>query len=125
MKNTFKLIMVGGLLTLSGLGFASEDEYKHFKGEKTENLAQAVKVFSEQNKKFAAMIQDGTVDLKEMGQIHQMTYSMENALKKIKDEVDNMEELLENVHKASEHGGTKTVIKDGGKYLEKAQTLVP
>lgn len=125
MKSTIKLMLVGGLLSLSSLSFASEGESKHFKGEKVENLAQAVKVFSEQNKKFAAMIADNNVDLQEMGQIHQMTYSMENALRKIKAEVEAMEHLLEEVHEGSEKAGNQAIIKDGRKYLEKAQTLVP
>lgn len=71
------------------------------------------------------MISDNNVDLKEMGQIHQMTYSMENALRKIKAEVAEMEVLLEEVHEGSEHAGNKAVIIEGKKYLEKAQKLVP
>jgi len=127
MQHTMKLlvnsIVLGSALSISSLGFASES--KHFKGEQVETLEQAVKSFSANNKKFAAMIQDGEIDLKEMGEIHQLTYSMENALKKIKSELEMAEELLEEVHEASEHGQTETVLKDGQKYLEKAQTLVP
>ena len=123
MKNMLKLILISGLLSVHSLSLASES--KHFKGEQVETLEQAVKSFSANNKKFAAMIQDGEIDLKEMGEIHQLTYSMENALKKIKSELEKTEELLEEVHEASEHGQTKTVLKDGRKYLEKAQTLVP
>ena len=118
-----KLFFIIGLLTISSLVQASE--YSHFKGENVDNLDQAVKVFSTQNKKFSEIIKNGNVSLEEMGQIHQITYSMENALRKIKLEVTEMEYLLENVHKASEYGGNQKVIEDGQKYLEKAQTLVP
>ena len=118
-----KLFFIVGLFAVSGLAQASE--YSHFKGENVDNLNQAVEVFSNQNKKFSEIINNGDVSLQEMGEVHQMTYSMENALRKIKLEVIEMEYLLENVHKASEYGGNQTVIKDGQKYLEKAQTLIP
>ena len=118
-----KGVLAVSLMTISSLGMASDD--RHFHGERVDSLSQAVKVFSEQNKKFAAMLEKGSISLKEMGDIHQMTYSMENALRKIKREVDEMEYLLEEVHEASEHGGNQKVLEDGRKYLEKAQTLVP
>ncbi len=122
-KNILTATLITGAVTLSSTVMASDD--RHFKGEKVETLAEAVKQFSAQNQKFAQMIQDGTIDLKEMGEIHMMTYTMENAMKKIKKEVDEMEELLEEVHEASEHGETEKVLKNGQHYLEKAQTLVP
>ncbi|WEJ62437.1 DUF6746 family protein [Thiomicrorhabdus lithotrophica] len=123
MRKLFKLTIVGALLSMNTFVFASESS--HFKGGKVENLSEAVQAFSEQNKKFAAIIEKGSIELKEMGDIHQMTYSMENALRKIKAEVAEMEVLLEEVHEASEHGEKQKVLKEGQKYLEKAQTLVP
>lgn len=123
MLNTAKTMLMSGLLVVSGVTVASED--RHFKGEKVETLEQAVEQFSIHNKKFASMLADGTIDMKEMGEIHMLTYSMENAMKKIKQEVHAMEELLEEVHEASEHGETKKVMDNGKRYLEKAQTLVP
>ena len=111
------------LLAWSSTTLASESS--HFKAEKVETLSQAVKVFSEYNQKFAAIVAKDRIELKEMGEVHQMTYSMENALRKIKREVAEMEYLLEEVHEASEHGQPQTVIKDGRQYLKKAQTLIP
>ncbi|MEA1988017.1 MAG: DUF6746 family protein [Pseudomonadota bacterium] len=118
-----KSLLMASLLALSSATFASEA--RHFKGEKAESLSQAVQQFSEENKKLQAILQKGTVEPKEMADIHIMTYTLENALAKLKSELDTIEELLEDVHKASEHGDTQKVLKQGQKYLEKAQTLVP
>jgi len=123
MTTLSKLVLFGSLLSMSSVALASSSS--HFKGEEINDLPKAVQIFSEQNKKFSAIIEKGSIELKEMGVIHQMTYSMENALKKIKKEVAEMEELLEEVHEASEHGENQKVIDDGKKYLEKAQTLIP
>ena len=118
-----KSLLMASLLALSSVTFASEA--RHFKGEKAETLSQAVQQFSEQNKKLAAILQKGAIEPKEMADIHIMTYTLENALAKLKSELDTIEELLEDVHKASEYGETQKVLKQGQKYLEKAQTLVP
>lgn len=118
-----KSFVMASLLALSSATFASE--VGHFKGEKSENLSQAVQQFSAQNKKLKAILQKGAVEPKEMADIHIMTYTLENALAKMKSELKTLEELLEDVHKASEHGDTQKVIKQGQKYLEKAQTLIP
>lgn len=118
-----KSFVMASLLALSSATFASE--VGHFKGKKAENLSQAVQQFSAQNKKLQAILQKGAVEPKEMADIHIMTYTLENALAKMKSELDTLEELLEDVHKASEHGDTQKVIKQGQKYLEKAQTLIP
>ena len=118
-----KSLLMASLLALSSVTFASEA--RHFKGEKAETLSQAVQQFSEQNKKLQAILQKGAIEPKEMADIHIMTYTLENALAKLKSELDTIEELLEDVHKASEHGDTQKVLKQGQKYLEKAQTLVP
>lgn len=118
-----KSLLMASLLALSSATLASEA--RHFKGEKAETLSQAVQQFSEQNKKLQAILQKGAIEPKEMADIHIMTYTLENALAKLKSELDTIEELLEDVHKASEHGDTQKVLKQGQKYLEKAQTLVP
>ena len=118
-----KSLLMASLLVLSSATFASEA--RHFKGENAETLSQAVQQFSEQNKKLKTILQKGTVEPKEMADIHIMTYTLENAVAKMKSELDTIEELLEDVHKASEHGDTQKVLKQGQKYLEKAQTLVP
>ena len=118
-----KSLLMASLLALSSATLASEA--RHFKGEKAETLSQAVQQFSEQSKKLASILQKGAIEPKEMADIHIMTYTLENALAKLKSELDTIEELLEDVHKASEHGETQKVLKQGQKYLDKAQTLVP
>ena len=123
MKLLGQSLLLSGLLVVSGVTFASEA--RHFKGETAETLTEAVQQFSEYNKKLHEILKTGSVEPKEMGDIHIMTYTLENALAKIEKELETIEELLEDVHKASEHGDTQKVLKQGQKYLEKAQTLVP
>jgi len=115
--------LIIGMLILNQQVFASE--HKHFKGEQAATLSEAMSLLSEKNKQLAQMVSKDTLALKEVGEIHQMTYSMENALKKIKSELKSIEALLEEVHQASEHNEPKKIIDHSKQYLDKAKHLTP
>jgi len=105
--------------------FASDDDRpSHFEGEPSKTLAQAVRNFSEYNQKLAGMLDKNELNAEELHQIHNLTYTLENALEKIEDEIEVLEEVLEEVHKASERADADTVNTRGKVYLDKAQTLI-
>nr|WP_205738404.1 DUF6746 family protein [Halomonas endophytica] len=61
----------------------------------------------------------------DLGTIHELTYTLENALETITEEVEAMAFTLEEVHQGSETGDIERVKSNGEAYLEAAQTLVP
>src|SRR5690606_14131897 len=69
----------------------------HFEGKPSATLAQAVANFSEYNLKLNAIL-DGKVTDADMAEVHQLTYTLENALKKINEEMSALAGTLEEVH---------------------------
>ncbi|KAA0010393.1 hypothetical protein F0A17_18200 [Billgrantia pellis] len=98
---------------------------EHFKGEPADTLSQAVANFSEHNQRFAELLAQDELSLEDLGTIHELTYTLENALEKINKEADAMAVDLEEVHLGSETGDFERVQSHGANYLEAAQTLVP
>jgi hypothetical protein len=117
-----RLCLLAGLALIGGNVVA--DDYEHFEGKPSENLEQAVKNFSEYNNKLEAILGKGELSMQDMGEIHELTYTLENALKRIDEEVDNLEETLESVHVASETGDTDTVQSKGERYLSTSRQLI-
>lgn len=108
------------LFTLPGV--ASED-YDHYKGESATSLEQAVANLSEYNNRLEKVL-SGELTPEAMNEVHQLTYTLENALGKMDEELEDIAERLEKVHKASEHAAPDTVKKEGAVYLEKSRTIV-
>ncbi|MEE4249369.1 MAG: DUF6746 family protein [Alcanivoracaceae bacterium] len=104
-------------LLLSAAAFA-DDKPDHFKGEPSRTLAEAMNNFSEYNRKLEALLAKDDLAPQDMHEIHVLTYTLENALQKIDDSVDELEEMLEDVHKGSEHADPDKVKTQGKAYLE-------
>lgn len=60
----------------------------------------------------------------QMGELHMLTYTLENALQKIDAEVEAMAVTLEEVHLGSESLDQQRVAENGAEYLAAARTLV-
>lgn len=125
-KNTMGSLLLGAALLVSASGaFASESTIQHFKGLPAETLEQAVKNFSEANARLEALLAKDSLSSEEIGEIHMLTYTLENALDKINDDFDDLEDVLEEVHVASERMELDTVRSKGRIYLETARKVVP
>ncbi|MCE8016916.1 hypothetical protein HOP62_12635 [Halomonas sp. MCCC 1A17488] len=114
---------------LSGLMLAATAQAssptEHFKGEPADTLSQAMANFSEYNQQLAELLAQEEPSLADLGTIHQLTYTLENALEKINEEVETLAVNLEEVHQGSETGDFERVQSHGADYLEAAQTLAP
>lgn len=118
------LVMLAGLLS-SGMAVADEHERaEHFEGKEAKTLEEAVTNFSEGNAELAEILAADTISNEQMGEIHMLTYTLENALQKIDAEVEAMAMSLEDVHLGSETLNQERVATNGADYLEAAQTLV-
>jgi hypothetical protein len=111
------------VMSLSSPGQA-EDRLVHFKGKSAETLEQAVSNFSEANTRMAEVLAKKTLAPMDMHEVHQLTYTLENALKKINKELEGLEETLEKVHVASESGKVDVVRAQGKDYLDIARKVI-
>ncbi len=101
----------------------ADDDISHFKGEPANTLEQAVANFSEYNTRLEKVLA-GELTPEAMNDVHQLTYTLENALEKMEDELDELADILERVHKASETVDADTVRSAGQQYLETSRKIV-
>lgn len=111
------------LMSLSTVAHA-EDRPDHYKGEQSETLEQAVQNFSEYNRKLEVLLAKEKLTAAEMATVHQLTYTLENALNKINAELAALSETLEAVHKASENANVATTLSKGREYLSVSRQVI-
>ncbi|MBZ2188428.1 MULTISPECIES: DUF6746 family protein [Alcanivoracaceae] len=116
---------VVGLVLLVASPAVLADRADHFEGKPADTLADAVANMSEYNKQLAAILAQGALSPQDMHNVHQLTYTLENALAKIRAEVVELADVLEAVHVASETADTDAVLESGAVYLDTARILVP
>lgn len=121
-RRILSLILVTAFLAQPAL--ADDNRPHHYKGEKSETLEEAVRNFSEYNTKLEAALAAEPLDLVKLDEIHQLTYTLETALQKIRDDLAELADTLEAVHKATEHADVETSKREGEKYLKVSRTLV-
>ncbi|NIQ08568.1 MAG: hypothetical protein GWO08_00980, partial [Gammaproteobacteria bacterium] len=66
----------------------------HFRGEPAATLEEAFENLVTYNRKLERLL-DSKLTLQTMAEVHQITYTLENALQKINSEVDDLAETLE------------------------------
>lgn len=126
MKPLLLSTLLAGLLTTAVQAHDHSDERPaHFKGEASPDLTTAVANFSTYNQQLAEILAADELGLEDLGVIHELTYTLENALETITEQVAEMAITLEEVHQGSETGDFERVQSNGAAYLEAAQTLVP
>lgn len=116
-----KLLLTSALMAIATTSIASDD--KHFKGKMPTSYTQAQEQLVEAKAELAKLLEDGKVSTAEMGKIHQLTYSLENALEFMEDEMEQIQETLERVHKGSEHGTNEQVFNDSKLFLKNSDVL--
>lgn len=120
--------LIGAALLLALLAAptvqADDDRPEHYKGEPAETLEQAVINLSEYNARLQAIIGKDELSDADHEEIHELTYTLENALGKMREELDAMAENLEAVHLASEERDSAVIAEKGPAYLSAAQKLV-
>ncbi|SOB77275.1 hypothetical protein SAMN04488490_3072 [Marinobacter sp. LV10R510-11A] len=121
MTLSHQMTAIAASLLIATAVFAGDSD--HFKGEPAKTLEQAVANFSEYNNKLEHVL-TGDLTPEAMNEVHQLTYTLENALQKLDDEIDKLEETLEKVHKASERADTNTVRSAGEQYLTTSRNIV-
>ncbi|NLY25992.1 MAG: hypothetical protein GX049_00340 [Alcaligenaceae bacterium] len=123
MKKTLFALISTTLIASFNANASGHNEVRHFAGDQSATLEQALENFSSNNKQVAQLLK-GEVSEVDMAKIHELTYSLENALEKIRKDLDSLADTLENLHNASEVMKRDEVIKEGQKYISTAQKVV-
>lgn len=119
---TFRLLTaITTSLLIAGTAVAGDPD--HFEGKPADTIEQAVTNLSEYNHKLETVL-SGDLTPEAMNEVHQLTYTLENALEKLDNEIDALADTLEEVHKASERVDTDTVRSAGEQYLIKGRKIV-
>lgn len=121
-----KITLVTAMLLATCLSTSTlaDERPEHFEGKPAETLDQAVANFSEANGKLAAILEEDDLGQQDLHEVHRLTYTLENALEKIREDLDDLAEVLEEIHLASETIDTETVRTRGDEYLETARRVV-
>ncbi|AQZ95711.1 DUF6746 family protein [Halopseudomonas phragmitis] len=98
-------------------------DIEHFKGLPANSLEQALSNFVEYNKRLENILA-GELTTETMTQVHELTYTLENALERIRQDSAELAETLEEVHLASERYDAEAVRKHGQDYLKVSSQLV-
>lgn len=102
---------------------AKAESVEHFKGESAESLEEAVTNFKRYNQRLENLLKQDSMSADDVTKVHELTYTLENALAKINDELDKLAVKLEEVHLASEKYDADAVRDHGDAYMEVINTI--
>lgn len=122
MKTFIAPFALAGLLVF-GFNAQAADSVDHFKSVESETLEQAVVNFSDYNEKLSTLL-SRDLDNEAMVQVHELTYTLENALAKINEEATQLADTLEELHLASEKFDADAVKNHGDHYLTVATEII-
>ncbi len=99
----------------------SPDGRPHFSGKEATSLEEAMDHFKAANDELEAYLEHENLPRADLAHIHELTYTLENALAKIQEELGALAVTLEEVHLASEKGDADSVRESGRRYLSIAE----
>lgn len=133
MTRTLTTLTVAAALALAGPALASEDndhdhdhehaEQDHYSGKPARTLAQAVTNLRDYSAKLDAKM-NGDLSAEDMHAIHKMSYTLENALARLGNELEDIKDNLEAVHLASERQDKATIQENGKRYMNDVNLLL-
>jgi hypothetical protein len=116
MKNTLS-ILVATCLSLSFVSLASGgDKYNHFPALESSTTKSALCNLANYDKVLAEIVQKEEMSVEDMVKIHELTYTLENALSKLSEDLGKAAVDLEEVHLASEKLDKATIKKHADIY---------
>ncbi|TKB46367.1 DUF6746 family protein [Thalassotalea mangrovi] len=95
----------------------AEEKYNHFPALESPDTATALCNIRNFNEKLNALTSKKTLTAEDMVKVHELTYTLENAVMRLQQDLDAIAVDLEKVHKASEQLDAATIKDSGEKYL--------
>jgi len=115
-------------LTIFAMAIAqahASERVDHFEGEPAATLDEALANLTEYNQRLAAVLESESLDAAALHEIHQLSYTLENALQRIDTELETLAETLEELHLASERADVEVTTRSARDYLETADKIAP
>lgn len=120
-----KNLILGAALALPTLCFASNQDVDHFQGEEPQSLAHAKMMVQHSHQQIEALLRKEKLTTEEIHELHELTYSLENAVAFIQEDMKGAADALETLHKASETYDPKKARDAAKLYLDAAKVLSP
>lgn len=111
-------------LTVPGIA-AAEERIDHYDAREAASLEEAVANFSTYNDRLAGILDKGDLSDSDLESVHELTYTLENALERIREDLDDLAETLEALHVVSEEHDAAATRRHGADYLKAARTVIP
>lgn len=111
------------LLLFGTAAQADDDRPAHFKGEVVSSWSQAHEVLNQYNQELASLLAQDTLTPQDGAKVHQLTYSLENALEYMENTIEELAVQLEEVHLASEKNISEAMKSTGAIYLDNVKVL--
>jgi phytoene dehydrogenase-like protein len=97
---------------------AADQRIDHYEAQSSESLQEALSNLQEYNETLQEILQKDELSQDDMVAVHELTYTLEVALERLRNDLGNAADTLEEVHVASETMEQDTVRKQGQRYLE-------
>lgn len=118
----FATVLFGAAVLLTSAAFGDDED--HFEGLPSETLEQAVANLRSHTALLEARLA-GPVDQEAMMEIHEISYTLENAVERLSAEIGRLADVLEDVHLASERWDDETVREQGADFVQGVRTVLP
>ncbi|QBY05216.1 hypothetical protein E2K93_12865 [Thalassotalea sp. HSM 43] len=118
------ITMATGAVLFASLNTMAEEKYQHFASLDAPNTEVALCNLQQFNAKLAALTSKQQLTAEDMVKVHELTYTLENAVIRLQKDLDNIAVELEKVHLASESLDQKTIQASGDKYLNATNLII-
>ena len=103
---------------------SAEEKYSHFPSLDAPNTTVALDNLAKFNQKLQAIASKKDLTPEDMVKVHELTYTLENAVLRLQKGLNNIAVDLEKVHKASERFDQQTLRDSSEKYLTATQLIL-
>ncbi|TQV81220.1 hypothetical protein FKG94_08945 [Exilibacterium tricleocarpae] len=97
---------------------------RHYKGADVGDYQQATSLLKTYNETLQAILKKETLTSTDAGNIHKLTYTLENALEKMRSDIVKTAEILEELHLSSERNDVDKMKKFGNDYLSRSNQML-
>lgn len=118
-RTLFTLALSATLFAAPAL--ADEDRPQHFDAVEPRSLQEALTYFGIYSEALEELLAKETLTRADLSRVHEMSYTLENALAKMREELASTADALESVHLASERADAETVRARGAAFLKAAK----
>ncbi len=117
--------MAFATLLASSSVWAQQVDVQHFVGKPANSAAEARANLKETHPKLEAILKRQKIDDDAMHEVHRLTYTLENAIHRLRAELEAAAESLEALHQSSEYMKADEAREHGKRYLEQIRAIVP